>query len=432
MTENSILTNKHVLIYHAPLLTPDNEALVSELSYIQSNFCGRCINLGDIEAGKDMDVLVYGCGNIKEINSKLPANSHVTYIIKEFSYNYDQSDCDQVISSGQVPINVHNNGIYFRRFFNNENDGKNIDYFKSLTTEHEFQSLTESNKTSDAFRKGIYLTDVISIGNKDDDGIEFNLLRCSSNLGGSTDNFRTTDHLIVDSINATQQHFFAQKATLNHVLAQVYYNTEVAVDDKLSEKKAKIKAHSDKTKDMPRNAVMAFCTFYDTEFLTDGDDFTTLCNSKTDLFDICYKNQSALTRLFFKLKDEVTDPAYVKQFTVTLYPNSVFLIPLSTNRLYTHEIRPSTLPINKMPTRMGYVIRCSTTKAVFKNDKTYIISNEQDDDIGIKEIELQQPEPNKVKQLKDLYFLENTTISMVEYKNIDFSLNSGDYKKPMI
>ena len=33
-------------------------------------------------------------------------------------------------------------------------------------------------------------------------------------------------------------------------------------DSKEKEKKAKIKAHSDKTKDMPRNCLIAFCTFY--------------------------------------------------------------------------------------------------------------------------------------------------------------------------
>lgn len=89
-----------------------------------------------------------------------------------------------------------------------------------------------------------------------------------------------------------------------------------------------IKAHSDKTKDMPRNALIAFTSFYSKPIATR--------QSNTDIFDVCYKGTSVLTRLHFRLKDLVKDDKFVKEFTVTLYPNSVFVIPLSTNRLYTH------------------------------------------------------------------------------------------------
>ena len=66
-------------------------------------------------------------------------------------------------------------------------------YFDLVTNEHEFQTLTESNKPSNAYRTGIYLTPVT----KKEDGIEFKLLRCSSNLGGPTDNFREISRIIV-------------------------------------------------------------------------------------------------------------------------------------------------------------------------------------------------------------------------------------------
>jgi hypothetical protein len=65
-------------------------------------------------------------------------------------------------------------------------------------TEHQFQHLTESNKPGTAFRKGIYITNVTTTEN---DTLEFNLLRCSSNLDGSTDNFRDTDNHIIKEIN---------------------------------------------------------------------------------------------------------------------------------------------------------------------------------------------------------------------------------------
>ena len=45
----------------------------------------------------------------------------------------------------------------------------------------------------------------------------------------------------------------------------------------------------------------------------------------------------------FRLKPEAQKlyPDLTKDFDITLYPNSVFLMSLETNRLYTHEIIPS-------------------------------------------------------------------------------------------
>ena len=128
----------------------------------------------------------------------------------------------------------------------------------------------------------------------------------------------------------------------------------------------------------------------------------------------------------FKLKDMVTDETLKKQFDITLYPNSVFIISLLTNRLYTHEIIPSGLPINKLPTRMGYVIRCSNTKAVFKDEQTYINENGN-------YVKLDEPTVDGIKELKDLYFKENTGINIVDYKQkFYFRLNKVDYVQPIL
>jgi hypothetical protein len=154
--------------------------------------------------------------------------------------------------------------------------------------------------------------------------------------------------------------------------------------DKKKQKKAKIKAHSDKTKDLPENAIIAFCSFSKSySFCQFNDPNLNIKKSKDDFFDCCYSRAKSnkttvLTKLKFRLKDTVQDQSLVKKFSLTLYPNSVFLIPLSTNRFYTHEIQPSILPIDLIPTRMGYVIRCSNTMAVFKNDQTYILNNGED------------------------------------------------------
>jgi hypothetical protein len=169
---------------------------------------------------------------------------------------------------------------------------------------------------------------------------------------------------------------------------------------------------------MAQEGLITFCTFYDKTNLEH------LSPSKTDKFDWVYKKISGLTRLLFKLKSTVNDNSLIKEFSVTLYPNSVFSIPLSTNRLYTHEIRPSALNIDKTPVRMGYVIRCSNLEAVYQNDKTFIKENGH-------LIKLEQMNNENMENLRDSYYKENKFEKSVDYGKIHFSMNSGDYKKPI-
>lgn len=336
------------------------------------------------------------------------------YIIKELSYNYETHDKAkiQLIALGQAPVIIHGAGVYFRHFFNND------DYFHQVKTEHVFQHLTESTKPSTALRKGIYLAEVSKEETEEKkDVLHYRLLRCSSNLTGPTDNFRATDHKIMQALNEAANNVFEKKAKLNHVLAQVYENKKTT-GAKTKETKAKIKAHSDKTKDMPKDGLIAFCTFYE------KTNFQQLKPSSTDRYDWCYKQVSGLTKLYFKLKKTVSNETLKKEFSITLYPNSVFLIPLSTNRLYTHEIRPSLLNIDRIPTRMGYVVRCSKTEALFMNNQTYIKEN------GAL-IKLEQMTKETLANLRNIYFEENRTENRVEYGKVHFSMNSGDYQKPI-
>ena len=242
-------------------------------------------------------------------------------------------------------------------------------------------------------------------------------MRCSSNLTGPTDNFRKTDHEIINTINEAIKYTFEKETKVNHVLAQIYENKKKE-DGSAREIKSKIKAHSDKTKDMPKEGVIVFCTFYN------NPKFESLNQPKTDRFDWVYKNTSALTRLYFKLKSTVTDETLQKQFSITLYPNSVFIIPLSTNRLYTHEIRPSMLDIDKIPVRMGYVARCSNLEAVYISEQTYIKENGE-------LIKLEEMTEKTMGNLRDSYREENKTEAKVKYGKVHFSMNSGDYKKPI-
>lgn len=392
MTENMMLMKNN--IFFCP-----TSSQCQELDNLKTNFFGYVV--ADIkEELFTQNTNVYLCGDISE-NYELVKDMKYknVYAIREISQNVLDSLNYKIIGIGQVPINMHNLGVYFRNVFDSKN------YFNLIKNGHEFQSLTESNKPGSAFRKGIYLTNV----EQDQDYLKFNLLRCSSNLNGPTDNFREIDKEVVSKVNELSKEIFQEPAELNHVLAQIYINT--------SDTKAKIKSHSDKTKDMPLNGVMAFCTFYD------DMNYDKITKSRTDMFDYCCGETSVFTKLCFKLKSCVESKNLIKEFNVTLYPNSIFFVPLSTNRLYTHEIRPSILPYDKIPTRMGYVVRCSKTKAIFKDGQTYI----NDDGTNTK---LENPTDENIEEIRKLYFEENTTDKVIEYGKVYYSLNNGDYMKP--
>jgi hypothetical protein len=387
MSENFLLLNRNILIVI-------NEDKNEKLEYIINNFCGIIIKSFDFDNFVDNQV-VYLCGDINEyfMNFEFLDNIIIN-VIEDFSYNFSNIFKYNLISVEQVPINIENFGLYIKNFFDTSKN-----FFDLINQEHIFQDLTESNKPSNAFRKGIYLS---NIEKNEFDEIKFNLLRCSTNLDGPTDNFRDIDKYIIEKVNNISKYFFNEEVKFNHVLAQIYYN----LLENNKEKKAKIKSHSDKTKDMPKNGLIAFCTFY-----KDVDNFTNLKNKKED---------AIFTKLRFRSKT-----SEFKNFEVILYPNSVFIIPLLTNRLFTHEIVPSLLPINMIPIRLGYVLRCSKTNAIYKDDQTYIIKDN-------KYIKLQYPTYENITELKNFYYKENLTTENIIYPDFDFSMNRGDNKKPII
>jgi hypothetical protein len=411
-TEN-VLNKKHVL------LCVDDQLINHAYEYTKQNFCGIvCSDASEIQSNSSS--LIYLCGNIEENMKKIGEIENLKYkaiyVIKDLSYNYDSYDL-LLIGIGQVPINVHNVGVFFMSFFSASHE---VDHFNKLEKEHKFQTLSESNKPTNAYRKGIYLSKVGDTYNElkePNDELEFNLLRCSTNLDGPTENFREPDYEIINKVNNVASFFFEQKVELNHVLAQIYANVK---QEDGHEKKAKIKEHSDKTKDMPKNALIAFCTFYKDY---SSDEYLDKFKGKPD------SKRSPLTKLRFRLKRPTE--SLVDSFDVILYPNSVFLMSLTTNKLYTHEIIPSGLPVDKLPIRMGYVIRCSKTKAIFIDGQTFI--EEPSKYEGIEKLTpLYEPTDDDVKKLKELYLQENKESEIVEYGPTYFSLNKGDYLKPLL
>ncbi|MEJ3652994.1 hypothetical protein WEH80_08420 [Actinomycetes bacterium KLBMP 9759] len=351
---------------------------------------------------------VYLCGDVaRAAHLDLSAAARVQ-VVREVSYGFPTDDLVPwpVVGLGRVPVDVHGLGVYYRAFFDPE-----IDLLARIRGEHTFQALTESTKPGTAHRTGIYLTPV----RKEQDALHFRLLRCSTNLSGPTDNFRSTDRHIVDALNREAELVFAGAAPLNHVLAQIYVNTPADAGTKQT--KARISSHADKTKDMPGNGVMAFCTFY--------EHLDRLGPMATDPFDRGHGKASGLTRLRFRHKATEERGPLPEQFTITLYPHSVFFMPLSTNRLYTHEIVPSELDAARLPTRLGYVVRCSTTEAVHESGRTLLVQGEG-------RVELETPTPEGMADLRRLYTEENTTSARIDYGDgFRFSMNAGDYRAPI-
>jgi len=413
----------------ASIVTKNNKLIVlSDLEGMEhdptiTHFCGTMLT--DLSRLPSLcRTTVFLCGDIAKADGealqKIEAADRV-FIVRQLSHNYDESIRWPVVDSGRVPILLHGMGVYFRRFF--EHAHSNESYFNRISTDHAFQALTESTKPGTAHRTGIYLTPVEQQG----EDLHFRVLRCSSNLSGPTGNFRTTDRQIVSALNEEARLIFENEASMNHVLAQIYRNTSSADIGKKKKKdaKARIKAHSDKTKDMPPNGIMAFCTFYDQldqlQPLDDGFDYGNR------------KGVSGLTRLHFKLKAAVAAHpgcTLTPEFSVTLYPNSVFFMPLSTNRTYTHEIRPGALNAELLPSRLGYVVRCSATEAVHSKGQTFLKLPHQCI------VPLEPPTKGGMAELRALYHEENSSDTVVEYGveqgRFLFSMNSGDYEKPVI
>ncbi|MCP2342516.1 hypothetical protein [Actinomadura rupiterrae] len=376
------------------------------------DFFGTVVTADELASGS-IDLAqktVYVSGDISGISrSRLDAAARV-FVIRERSDGFSESADEPWtgVDLGQVPVRVHGVGVYYRRFFDPSDD-----HFGRIRAEHEFQSLTESTKPGTAHRSGIYLTPVTHEG----DELHFRLLRCSTNLSGPTETFRPTDTEIVEALNREATAVFRGHAPLNHVLAQIYHNTPATAERKQS--KAKISSHADKTKDMPANGIMAFCTFY--------DGLDKLQPLPKDAFDRGVKGVSGLTKLHFRLKEPTAGDeggALPAQFTITLYPGSVFFMPLSTNRLYTHEIRASMLDAEMLPTRLGYVVRCSNAEAVHKDGQTFL-------KVGGELVKLGPPTQEGMDELRRLYAEENKSSSFIDYGDeILFSMNTGDYVAP--
>lgn len=345
------------------------------LESLKSEFCGT-VKHGFVSKSPSQRVFV--AGDLRNLDTK---DFHGCRFIKELCVNLANNLKVDMVSIGEVPRLI-GGGVYYSELFNPDEH-----HFSQLVQDHSFHILHESSKPGQAFRTGVYLSRV--------DHGQYHLLRCSTNLEGPTENFSKLDNEIIGRVQSHIDDVFTNASPLNHVLAQVYHNHK--------NRKARISIHSDKTKDMPDNGVIAFCTFYE--------------DHKTDP----KVKHSPYSTLRFRIK--IPTENKLSNFDVRLYPGSVFVISLEMNRLYTHEIVPS-LASNQIPTRLGYVIRCSKTLAQYENKST-LITNPK----GVLE-PLVAPTAHGIDILKKLYLLENSSPHKIIYPHFNFSLNQGDYLPP--
>jgi hypothetical protein len=173
---------------------------------------------------------------------------------------------------------------------------------------------------------------------------------------------------------------------------------------------------------MPANGVIAFGTFYDFSKCN-----VSKCSVESD-GDIVYRGKhSLLTEIEFVLKRPSEHPHLARDFRVTMLPNSLLVISLDTNRLFTHEIKPSLLPVERIPTHLGYVMRCSSNRAVHRNGQTFMV----DENDG-SETPLHAMCPEDSQLIKSLYRNENATDDRIVYGKIFSSFNEGDYFRPLL
>lgn len=296
-------------------------------------------------------------------------------------------------------------------------------FFYDIERAHTFYTLSSSsfgnysdaNKQTNALRKGVFLTPVTETPTGD---LTFHLMRCSTNINGPTENFKSIDHEILKRIKHllsvdTELKMYDWNA-LNHVLAQIYCNTSDGA-------KAAISPHSDKTNDMPiHGGLIVFCTFYKglNKLISQGK-----IRKTSDGDFVCkMSGVSVLTKLRFRSKQ-----ACDSSVDVVLKPNSMLSISLLMNCFYTHEIVPSEAPISSLPVRIGYVVRCSTQEAIFRKGRVCLPSADGEFE------RLRRPTWHQLQRLKKLYLEQNRSVNFPDYSSVKgVSVNEGDFLPPKI
>jgi hypothetical protein len=204
--ENKLQTNKHILLNCLPGASLTSAQAVEQQTVL-TTFLGLVFTLpADLASLQDIEKqpgrVIYVLGNAAlldqpEYESTLQTSKEVRVIASYTSSTFTRLPFGASYHSiriGQVPLNYHNVGVYYKGF-HSENDisdqaKEGNRYFAAIRANHRFQGLTESNKPGVSYRKGLYLSDVTEDDSNGQD-LHFHLLRCSTNLDGPTENLAT-------------------------------------------------------------------------------------------------------------------------------------------------------------------------------------------------------------------------------------------------
>ena len=80
--------------------------------------------------------------------------------------------------------------------------------------------------------------------------------------------------------------------------------------------------------------------------------------------------------------------------------------------------------MEQIPTRLGYVVRCSNKEAVYVSGQTFVKEAGEF-------VPLAPMTHEGMVELKAKYREENTSVERIAYGPVDFSMNEGDYERPL-
>merc|ERR1719197_1663567 len=130
-------TNRPALIVSGA--DPATDAQREELAFVVENFFGTVFSSAEefCRAPFDAPVPLYVIGDAKAIMAKVDGKkTECVKVVSNLSHSVDTGSKWEMITSGQVPMNMHGVGVFFRQVF-----GDDTDYFGRIHDEHAFQDL---------------------------------------------------------------------------------------------------------------------------------------------------------------------------------------------------------------------------------------------------------------------------------------------------
>ena len=331
------------------------------------DFYGKVVTYRPGQAG-----VLYVAGDFKK--EDLPKNAR---IVKEATLN--DSTGFQTAKLSELPFSVHGMGLAFYKCFE----------YPNMLHHFEHERVANHLLLSTVFSQSTFLNRSLDLVHEPTTGAETRMIELASKLAAA--------HL-------------KTKCTFNSLELKISKPS----DSKLSDLKFSEPAACDKTLDLVNDSPIAFVVQY-------GDNFCEPISSHG-----LAVSKNPFVRLVFRLKKRV-DKSRVSleslpgckelpdEFTVTLLPGMLFIIPSLVNRLYTRQV----VHPDYQTTHAMYIFRCSKTLLLSYDDEPRI-------NVGNKRVPLRKGTVQEISQLRKLFAEEDESPDVV-YPNIDFTASDRDF-----